>query len=399
MAIKLFVQKDGEEPRELDFEGPVVLIGRGATNDLVVDDARSSRKHCSVSETPQGAVLEDLGSSNGTSYNGEPVKRTLLESGDKFAIGATSFYYDKCSVSSPPEPTAEQPSSKTDAGEDSFDADDLLLDVEAAEAGDAVEEIEPVEGEEVDIPDSADEEPGERAGGALLSLRQVVGELEDEDVKVESLPFSSGRSSSCDLTLNDQRASGRHAELVEKDGVLAVKDLGSKNGVLVDERKVKNAGVIGDGGRFTVGSHIFDVRIEDARLRAASSRKAERQTAKRDEVVAKGESSEAMKLNVDVDSLGQGGALQQIGSVVALVIIVTVSAYFCVDVAQRLLAVEIVDPVADANKVTNWSFEDSVPEGASDDLVIGWEAGAGSLLRRVKDRGIRGGNYALELVG
>ena len=403
MAIKLFVQKDGEEPRELDFEGPVVLIGRGDTNDLVVDDVRSSRKHCSVSETPQGAVLEDLGSSNGTSYNGEPVKRTLLESGDKFSIGSTSFYYDKCSVSTSPESPVElpvePPSSNTDESEDSFDADDLLRDVESAEAGDVLEEIETVEGEETAPPDSAADEPGGQEGGALLSLRQVVGELEDEDVKVESLPFSIGRSSSCDLTLNDQRASGRHAELVEKDGVLAVKDLGSKNGVLVDERKVKNAGVIGDGSRFTVGSHIFDVRIEDARLRAASSRKAERQTAKRDEVVAKGESAEAMKLNVDVDSLGQGGALQQIGSVVALVIIVTVSAYFCVDVAQRLLAVEIVDPVADANKVTNWSFEDSVPEGASDDLVIGWEAGAGSLLRRVKDRGIRGGNYALELVG
>ena len=108
MAIKLFVQKGGEEPRELDFEGPVVFIGRGETNDLVVDDVRSSRKHCSVSETPQGAVLEDLGSSNGTSYNGEPVKRTLLDPGDKFAIGSTSFYYDKCSVSSSPEPVVEQ---------------------------------------------------------------------------------------------------------------------------------------------------------------------------------------------------------------------------------------------------------------------------------------------------
>ena len=134
MAIKLFVQKGGEEPRELDFEGPVVLIGRGETNDLVVDDVRSSRKHCSVSETPQGAVLEDLGSSNGTSYNGEPVKRTLLESGDKFAIGSTSFYYDKCPVSSPPEPVAEQPGSRTDAGENLPSADDLLLEVEAAEA-------------------------------------------------------------------------------------------------------------------------------------------------------------------------------------------------------------------------------------------------------------------------
>ncbi len=399
MAIKLFVQKGGEEPRELDFEGPVVFIGRGETNDLVVDDVRSSRKHCSVSETPQGAVLEDLGSSNGTSYNGEPVKRTLLDPGDKFAIGSTSFYYDKCSVSSSPEPVVEQPGSQADAGEDSSDADDLLLEVETTEAGGALEEIETGKAEEADIPDSAAEDPGGREGGAVLSLRQVVGELEDENIKVQSLPFSIGRSSSCDLTLSDQRASGHHAELVEKDGVLAVKDLGSKNGVLVDERKVKNAGVIGDGSRLTVGTHIFDVRIEDDRLRAASSRKAERQTAKRDEVVAKGEPSEAMKLNVDVDSLGQGGALQQIGSAVALVMIVVVSAYFCVDVAQRLLAVEIVDPVADANKINNWSFEDLVPEGSREDLVVGWEAGADSLLRRVKDRGIRGGNYAMELVG
>ena len=397
MAIKLFVQKGGEEPRELDFEGPVVLIGRGDTNDLVVDDVRSSRKHCSVSETPQGAVLEDLGSSNGTTYNGEPVKRTLLESGDKFAIGSTSFYYDKCSVSSPPEPVVEQPSSQAGAGEDSSDADDLLLEVEAAEAGETGKAE--ADDAESNIPDPPADESAGGGGGTLLTLRQVVGELDDENVKVLSLPFSIGRSSSCDLTLSDQRASGHHAELVEKDGVLAVKDLGSKNGVLVDERKVKNAGVIGDGSRFTVGSHIFDVRIEDARLRSASSRKAERQTAKRDELVAKGEPAEAMKLNVDVDSLGQGGALQQIGSIVALVLIVTVSAYFCVDVAQRLLAVEIVDPVADANKITNWSFEDPVPEGAREDLVVGWEAGAGSLLRRVKDRGIRGGNYAMELVG
>ena len=401
MAIKLFVQKGGEEPRELDFEGPVVLIGRGDTNDLVVDDVRSSRKHCSVSETPQGAVLEDLGSSNGTTYNGEPVKRTLLESGDKFAIGSTSFYYDKCSVSSPPEPVVEQPSSQAGAGEDSSDADDLLLEVEAAEAGETGKAgaDDAADDAESDILDPPADEPAGGGGGTLLTLRQVVGELDDENVKVLSLPFSIGRSSSCDLTLSDQRASGHHAELVEKDGVLAVKDLGSKNGVLVDERKVKNAGVIGDGSRFTVGSHIFDVRIEDARLRSASSRKAERQTAKRDELVAKGEPAEAMKLNVDVDSLGQGGALQQIGSIVALVLIVTVSAYFCVDVAQRLLAVEIVDPVADANKITNWSFEDPVPEGAREDLVVGWEAGAGSLLRRVKDRGIRGGNYAMELVG
>ncbi len=97
MAIKLFIQKDGEKPRELDFDGPVVLIGRGEENHLVIDDGRSSRKHCSVSETPQGAILEDLGSSNGTRYKGKSVTRNLLKPGDKFEIGSTGFFFDRFS--------------------------------------------------------------------------------------------------------------------------------------------------------------------------------------------------------------------------------------------------------------------------------------------------------------
>ena len=97
MAIKLFIQKDGEKPRELDFDGPVVLIGRGEENHLVIDDASSSRKHCSVSETPQGVILEDLGSSNGTRYKGKSVTRNLLKPGDKFEIGSTGFFFDRFS--------------------------------------------------------------------------------------------------------------------------------------------------------------------------------------------------------------------------------------------------------------------------------------------------------------
>lgn len=420
MAIKLFIQKDGEKPRELDFDGPVVHIGRGDDNHLVVDDARSSRKHCSVSETPQGAVLEDLGSSNGTRYKGKPVTRSLLSPGDKFEIGSTGFFFDRISdvEDAPPAPQMNDDSASS-SGEP-------LLDPAPAETGSGGEEVS-LEFEEVELPDPGGdpqeisssgsggsealpelEEAGDKgqepadmqasAEGSILSLQQVVGELEKSDISVQSLPFSIGRSSSCDLSLNDQRASGHHAEIVEKDGVLAVVDLGSKNGVLVDERKIKKAGVIGDGSRFSIGSHIFDVRIEDPKLKQISTAKADRQMAKRDEVLGKGEAADAIKLNVDIDSLGQGGPLQQLFSVVALVIIVGFIAYFCIDVASRVLK-PTVDPVAEANRIGNWSFEDSTPEAASEATVVGWKARGGARVRRVKDRGIRGGHYALELVG
>ena len=137
MAIKLFIQKEGEEARELDFEGPVVSIGRGDDNDIVVDDVRSSRKHCSVSETPQGAVLEDLGSSNGTRYKGEAVTKSLLALGDKFLIGTTTFFFGKfqeeAAGSSPPSPVA--------SGGDS--PADLLDEIEQDEAaaGDSDEDL------------------------------------------------------------------------------------------------------------------------------------------------------------------------------------------------------------------------------------------------------------------
>ena len=144
MAIKLFIQKEGEEARELDFEGPVVSIGRGEDNALVVDDARSSRKHCSVSETPQGAVLEDLGSSNGTRYKGEPVTKSLLDQGDKFLIGATTFFFGKLPEKAAPSSSAPPVA----AGADS--AADLLDEIEQAEAA----AVEP--GEELLL-----EEPGE----------------------------------------------------------------------------------------------------------------------------------------------------------------------------------------------------------------------------------------------
>lgn len=417
MAIRLFIQKEGDEPRELDFEGPVVAIGRGDENHLVVDDVRSSRKHCTLSETPQGAVLEDLGSSNGTRYKGELVKKSLLSAGDKFQIGSTSFFFDRL-----PEEADDGmpvPPDKNSGGSPA----DILDEIEQAEAAAVVsgqedggagilEEPETAGEIETSLPDippadgggpavaddgaSQQEDGAPPTGGAILSLKQLVGELEDPAVNVEDLPFSIGRSSGCDLTLTDQRASGRHAEVVSKDGVLAIVDLDSKNGVLVDDRKVKKAAVLGDGSRISIGSHLFDVRINDPGLREKSTTKARMQEARRAELMPRGESAEAMKLSVDIDSVNQGGSLQQIFSIVLVVAIVVFSAVFCVRIARDILATDEIDRKVAANRVSNWSFEETVPDGGDEKAVVGWTARQGVRIRRV-ETGISGGFHALEL--
>ena len=72
-----------------------VIIGRETTCDIVVNDRQVSRQHASISITPRGLLLEDLGSKNGTHYNGQQLEKpTLLNDGDLVQIAlAQQFVY------------------------------------------------------------------------------------------------------------------------------------------------------------------------------------------------------------------------------------------------------------------------------------------------------------------
>ncbi len=64
-----------------------VLIGRAPDCTIVIPDRQVSRHHAEVRMTSAGAVLEDLGSKNGTYLNGERVLvPTPLHDGDEIQI-------------------------------------------------------------------------------------------------------------------------------------------------------------------------------------------------------------------------------------------------------------------------------------------------------------------------
>jgi pSer/pThr/pTyr-binding forkhead associated (FHA) protein len=70
--------------------GPRTTIGRARDADLVLADELVSRHHARVVPSGPGAVVEDLGSRNGTFVNGELVHGpTLLEPGDQLQLGVT----------------------------------------------------------------------------------------------------------------------------------------------------------------------------------------------------------------------------------------------------------------------------------------------------------------------
>ncbi|MFK0023818.1 FHA domain-containing protein [Streptomyces sp. NPDC090798] len=69
-----------------------VRIGRGADNDLVIDDLVVSRRHAELLAHPDRTYeILDLGSHNGTFLNGQPVTRAAVTAGDIVGIGHSAF--------------------------------------------------------------------------------------------------------------------------------------------------------------------------------------------------------------------------------------------------------------------------------------------------------------------
>jgi serine phosphatase RsbU (regulator of sigma subunit)/pSer/pThr/pTyr-binding forkhead associated (FHA) protein len=72
-----------------------VTIGRSARSDVCIPDAFASRLHAEVRQEGDFYWLHDLGSANGTRYNGAPVKSPLqLQPGGEIQIGETKIVFN-----------------------------------------------------------------------------------------------------------------------------------------------------------------------------------------------------------------------------------------------------------------------------------------------------------------
>jgi predicted component of type VI protein secretion system len=90
MADLILEIVEGDEAgRQVAVTGPIE-IGRDASADVSLGDEQASRRHARVSGQGDGALVEDLGSTNGTYVNGQPIEGPrAVRPGDQIRVGLT----------------------------------------------------------------------------------------------------------------------------------------------------------------------------------------------------------------------------------------------------------------------------------------------------------------------
>ena len=76
-----------------ELQTPVTLLGRGTDCDLRMVDPGVSRHHAELRVEDGQVVLVDLGSTNGTFVNGQPVRRVALVDGTTVTLGRTTMVF------------------------------------------------------------------------------------------------------------------------------------------------------------------------------------------------------------------------------------------------------------------------------------------------------------------
>ncbi|HSW47172.1 MAG TPA: ATPase, T2SS/T4P/T4SS family [Phycisphaerae bacterium] len=90
MAVLQITTPNGT--RILDLPDGLITIGRRSSNDIVIEDDRASRVHCSLRPMPGGFLLKDLESRNGVKVDDQRINcEKLIQYGEAFVIGHTSM--------------------------------------------------------------------------------------------------------------------------------------------------------------------------------------------------------------------------------------------------------------------------------------------------------------------
>lgn len=94
-----------------------------------------------------------------------------------------------------------------------------------------------------------------------LRLKILAGSHAGHEMKIAKDRFLIGRSAECHLRPNSEKVSRHHCVFLLADGRVTIRDLGSRNGTLVNGEKIIGEVELTKGDRLEIGPLQFEVRL------------------------------------------------------------------------------------------------------------------------------------------
>ena len=225
MPRLIITQPEQETEQAVDL-AQEIRIGRGPGNELLLEGPNVSRNHASIAQMEGQYYLTDLGSGNGTWLNGSPVtpnEKNLLRHNDLIRIDP--YHLRFLAGPHPAESVVEE--------EENTDAD--VLEIKLLKK----------------VLDAIDTE-------TVPSLEVLNGVAEGKRVFLtgETEEITIGRDPNCEFPVNEHVISRNHAKVIKQWGGVLIRDLDSKNGTYVNNRRVVEE-PLHDGDRIALGTIVF----------------------------------------------------------------------------------------------------------------------------------------------
>ena len=240
IRLTAVIEVEGRSPQAVtkEFTTSEVFIGRDSDADFHVPLSTISRRHARISETDRVYLIEDLGSTHGTILNGrrlEAGEKKVLRNGDLIELTKAR----------------------------------VTCDIEQSE----VAPMEAFEGTQAIASRAVQGILGQlgEAHGEGPYFRVVTGADEGErfNLDISGNEWTLGRASECEFVLNDPNVSRRHARIKKNWSGFIIEDLGSKNGVLIGDKRIQKPRRLQDRDEIIVGPVKLLFIDPDADLMAA----------------------------------------------------------------------------------------------------------------------------------
>ncbi len=237
--VILVVRAPNGDVREVELRPQALVIGRDESADIRVDDRKVSRRHAAFKLIDGEPWVEDLGSSNGVRLNERKIdKRARVGPRDEVRVGAFKMVLKGSGGSEIDRPRTRARGTK------------------------------PAVSIQAEVSSSAGTAPvAQRRPHAEPGLSDRLPRLMGRDAPAKGRVFVLqrgeniiGRLEECDVPILDGSVSRQHARIVFARHRVTVTDLGSSNGVFVNDLRVDMA-ELAEGDVLRVGNVAFDVRL------------------------------------------------------------------------------------------------------------------------------------------